>query len=254
MPNRRDKEPPPKKKRPPAYYWWILANVLALCFAVLSWLFCLHIFGHPEIPRNYAILRKLHRAMPPEKIALEAAPPGEAADPRAFFRRYANLPDGNLKLLNAALMRNYLTNLKERNLIQYAEGNYRIEKVRELTENDLFHPGFAVRAQAMVAPDEFTEATAWPVMIEYFFPTSETAAASDFVPGEILSVSKFPNCATLLHVSRHQGEDMPVICLTVVPIAYGEAKTPKGQSFTTAAPEALNPGCPLPPFKEKVEE
>ena len=254
MPTRRDKEPPPKKKRPPAYYWWILANVLALCLAVLSWLFCLHVFGHPEIPRNYAILRKLHRAMPPEKIALEAAPPGEAADPRAFFRRYASLPDANLRLLNAALMRNYLTNLKEKNLIQYAEGNYRIEKVRPLGPDDLFHPGFVVRAQAMVAPDEFTEATPWPVMIEYLFPTSDAKAAGDFVPGEILPVSKFPNCAMLLHVARHEGEDTPEICLTVAPIAYGDFKTPKGQTFVSEAPTELNPGSPLPPFQEKSEE
>lgn len=254
MPTRRDKEPPPKKKRPPAYYWWVLANVLALCLAVLSWLFCLHVFGHPEIPRNYEILRRLHRALPPDDIKLEAAPPGDGADPRAFFRRYASLPDANLKLLNAALMRNYLTRLKEKSLIQYAEGHYRIEKVRTLGPKDLFQPGFAVRAQAMVAPDEFTEAAPWPVMIEYLFPTSDTAAAGYFEPGKILTVSKYPNCAMLIHVARREGEDTPVICLSVVPIAYGEMKAPGGQTFLLEVPKELNPAGPLPPFQEKPGE
>ena len=87
---RRDKEPPPKK-RAPAYYWWTLANVLALCLAVISWLMCLHVFKHPELPRNYEILRKLGRTAPPQPLTEMEAPPGEAADPRAFYRRYAGL-------------------------------------------------------------------------------------------------------------------------------------------------------------------
>ena len=58
----------------------------------------------------------------------------------------------------------------------------------------------------------------------------------------------------LLHVARHEGEDTPEICLTVAPIAYGEFKTPKGQTFISEAPTELNPGSPLPPFQEKSEE
>ncbi|WP_367873915.1 hypothetical protein [Luteolibacter sp. Populi] len=250
---RRDKEPPPKKKRPPAYYWWTLANVVALCLAVLSWLLCLHVFGHPEIPRNYEILRKLHRTTPPLPLTELEAPPGEAADPRAFFRRYASLTDAELKLFNAALMRNYLTNLKEKNLIQYAEGNYRVDKVRRLGPDDLFQPGFAVRAQAMVAPDEFTEAAPWPVMIEYLFPTANPKAPGWIAPGDKLTISKFPNCAMLLHVARTEGEDTPVICLTVVPIAFGNFQAGKDRSFALEAPKELNPAAPLPVFPPAVE-
>ncbi|WP_035604425.1 hypothetical protein [Haloferula sp. BvORR071] len=254
MPNRRDKEPPPKKKRPPAFYWWTLANVLALCLAVLTWLLCLHIFGHPEIPRNYEILRKLHRTVPPEDLSELNAPAAESADPRAFFRRYAALKDEDLKLLNAALMRNYLTNLKEKNLIQYAEGDYRIDKVRLLGPDDVFQPGFAVRAQAMVRPDELTDAAPWPVMIEYLFPTNETSASSWMSPGDMLKVSKFPNCAMLLHVSRSEGEDTPVICLTVVPIAFGEFQVGKNRAFTLEVPKELNPGGFLPVFPENPDK
>jgi len=249
----RDKQPPPKKKRPAAFYWWTLANVLALCLAVLSWLLCLHVFKHPEIPRNYEILRKLGRTTPPVPLTELEAPPGESADPRAFYRRYAALSPEDLALFNAALMRNYLSNLREPKLIQYAEGNYRVEQVRKLGKDDLFYPGFAVRAQAMIAPDEFTAPAPWPVVIEYLFPTDDEDAPGWIAPGDILPVSKFPNCAMLVHVARLEGEDTPIICLTVVPIAFGNFKVGPGRAFKLRAPAELNPAGPLPVFPVNPE-
>ncbi len=250
---RRDKEPPPKK-RAPAYYWWTLANVLALCLAVVSWLMCLHVFKHPEIPRNYEILRKLGRTEPPKPLTEMEAPPGEAADPRAFYRRYAGLGEDELQRLNAALMRNYLLNLKEPKLIQYAEGNYKVQQVRRLGEGDLFHPGFAVRAQAMIAPDEFSEPAPWPVLIEYLFPTADDLAATWIAPGDLLAVSKFPNCAMLVHVAKIDGGDTPVVCLTVAPIAFGSFKAGKNRKFELQAPGSLNPAGPLPVFPLEQED
>lgn len=249
---RRDKEPPPKK-RSPAYYWWALANVLALCLAVVSWLMCLHIFKHPEIPRNYEILRKLGRTAPPVPLTEMEAPPGESADPRAFYRRYAGLSEEDLQKLNAALMRNYLLNLKEPKLIQYAEGNYKVQQVRRLGPDDIFEPGFAVKAQAMIAPDEFSEPAPWPVFIEYLFPTDDAPAAAWIAPGDLLAVSKFPNCAMLIHVAKLEGGDTPVVCLTVAPIAFGTFQAGKDRQFKLQAPAALNPAGPLPLFPLEPE-
>jgi hypothetical protein len=245
----RDKQPPPKKKRQPAYYWWALANVVALCLAVSSWLLCLQVFQHPEIPRYYDILRWLERVEPPKDLKAMDTPAGESADPRAFYRRYAGLSDDNLATFNAALMRNYLMNLKEPNLIQYAEGDYLVQEVRKLGPEDLFHPGFAVKAQAMIAPDEFTQPAPWPVVIEYLFPTDNAEAAGWIGAGDLLTVSKFPNCAMLLHAAKIAGEDTPVLVLTVVPIAFGEFEVGKDRKFTLKAPTELNPAGPLPVFK-----
>jgi hypothetical protein len=244
----RDKQPPPKKKRPPAYYWWALANLLALCLAVLSWVACLHVFHHPEIPRNYQLLRRIGRVTPPEPLPAMKAPAGDSADPRAFYRRYAGLPRKDLDTLNAALMRNYLFNLSEPKLIQYAEGEYRVEKVRPLGPEDLFHPGFAVRARAMIAPDEFSRPAPWPVVLEYLFPTRHENAADLMVPGDLLAVSKFPNCAALLHVAKTRGEDTPDLVLTVVPVAFGDFEAGKQRKFTLEAPTELNPAAALPVF------
>lgn len=244
------KEAPVRRKRRGHYYWWTLANVLAACGAILSWVLCLHLFGHPEIPRNYDLMRKLGRTEPAVAFTLQQAPPGEAADPRALYRRYAELGDEATSRLNRALMRNYLTGLEEPGLIQYVEGDFTITLVRELDENDLFAPGFAVRARAMVRPDEFSEAAPWPVTIDYLFPTRNTVASGWFNPGDQLAVSKVPNCAMLTHVSRSHEGDTPIVRLAVIPIVMGEYRIGSDRSFTTVAPEILNPAARFPVFPE----
>lgn len=248
----RDKEESRVKRRP-AFYWWTLANALALCAAILSWLLFLHVFGHPEIPRNYELIRKLGRAEAPKPLTELQAPPGEAADPRALWIRYAGHNETTLSRINAALMRNYLTNLKEQKLIQYAEGEYRVEAVRRLTEDDLFHPGFAVRGRAMLPPDEFSEPAPWPVVIDYLFPTPNAEAADWILPGDQLSVSKFPNCAMVLHVARIEEEDTPLVNLTLVPVVFGDFLVGEGRKFKLEAPTELNPAAPFPVFPSSGE-
>ncbi len=238
------------RRRRAHFYWWTLANVLAACAAVLSWVLCLHVFGHPEIPKYYEWLRQLGRAEPAVGFTLQQAPPGEAADPRALYRRYAELNETATARLNQALMRNYLTGLEETGLIQYVEGDFEITHVRELDDKDLFQPGFAVRARAMVRPDEFSEAAPWPVSIDYLFPTRNSVAADWFSAGDRLEVAKVPNCAMLMHVARDDGGDTPIVRLTVVPIAMGQYRIGKDRAFTIVAPETLNPGARLPAFPE----
>lgn len=243
--------PKPEKrpwKRKPHYYWWLLANTLAACLAVLSWVLCLHVFGHPEIPQNYEILKKLGRTEPPVGFKLQEAPPGEAADPRALYRRYAEVNGHALVRLNAALMRNYLKGLDEPGLIQYIEGDFVITEARELADGDLFHPGVAVRARAMVQPDEFTEAAPWPVEIDYLFPSTDKQAFQWFQPGDLMSISKVPNCAMVLRVTRDDQGDTPVVRLVVVPIAMGDYQVGEEQTFTIHTPESLDPSSPFPIF------
>lgn len=237
-------------KRKPHFYWWTLANTLAACLAVLSWVLCLHVFGHPEIPKNYEILEKLGRTDPPVGFSLQEAPPGESADPRALYRRYAELNPSALASLNSALMRNYLKSLGEPGLIQYVEGNFIVTDVRTLTNTDLFQPGFAVRGQAMIQPDEFSEAAPWPVTIDYLFPTQKKAAQEWFRPGDQLAVSKVPNCAMVLRVARDERGDTPVVQMTVVPIAMGEYQVGKDNAFTVSTPEKLNPSAEFPIFPD----
>ncbi|GAA5483160.1 hypothetical protein [Haloferula sargassicola] len=244
---------PPRRKRRAHYYGWLLANIVAACLAILSWLLTLHVFGHPEIPQFYRLISKLGRAEPPVGFTLQQAPPGEAADPEKLYRRYAELPDDKTATLNGALLRNYLTGLKQPELIQYVEADLEVVETRDLTGDDLFPEGFAVRGRAMVQPDEFAKPVPYPVVVDYLFPTANSAARNWFVPGDQLKVSKIPNCAMLLHVGRAIDDDTPLVVLTVVPIVMTQYQVGEDRQFSLKTPETLNPGARLPVFSTKAE-
>lgn len=239
-------DPAPRSR--PAYFWWLLANVLALCFAIVSWVICLNVFRHPENPRNYEILRKLKR-LPELKrhIALDA-PDATSMNPTALYRRFFPFEGERQERLNQALMRNYLTNFERPLLLNYIEGTFRVDAVKLFDEHDFLTPGFAVRGHAMVKPDEFTPAAPYPVIVEYLFPTADPAAFSWFKPGDLLSITKAPNCAAVLHVSKVQEGGDQVLCITVVPIVYGDYRVGENRTFTIEVPERLNPGAKFPIF------
>ena len=242
------KAPQQPRRRRAHFYWWTLANTLAACLAVLSWVLTLHVFGHPEIPEFYRLIHKLGCAEPPVGFSLQEAPPGEGANPEKLYIRYAELPDDKTERLNSALMRNYLTGLKQTDLIQYVEANLEVVETRDLAAGDLFPKGFAVRGRAMVKPDEFSEPAPYPVVIDYLFPTVNTAARNWFSPGDQLKVSKIPNCAMLLNVGRTIDDDSPMVVLTVVPIVMSEYKVGENRRFSVETPESVNPGATLPAF------
>lgn len=244
--------PRPLDDRParrPAYFWWLLANALALSFAFLSWALCLHVFGHPEIPRNYRLLVKIGRAPELKRFTVLDAPNVSALDPRDLYSRFFALEDSSRERLNNVLLRNYLANFERPLMLTYIQGDYRIERVRMLDAGDFLTPGFAVRARAQVKPDDFTEAAPYPVVIEYLFSTPQVGMAELFTEGDILEVRKSPNCAAILHVSRILEDDQPALLLTVVPIAYGPYKIDGTRRFTIELPERLNPGAALPLFE-----
>lgn len=238
-------EPPPSR---PAYFWWLLANALALCFATISWALCLHIFGNPEIPRNYQILGMLGRVPELKRYTVLDVPNGNSLAPRELYKRYFGYTDEQRVRANTLLIRNYLTNFDRPLLLTYIEGDYQVEKIRKLGPEDFFDPGIAVRAQALVKPDDFTKALPYPVFVEYIFPTKEADAADAFKIGDVLSVKKSPNCAAVVHVANIIHEDEPALLLTVIPIAYGTYQIGDSDSFEIEPPVELRPAAGFPVF------
>jgi hypothetical protein len=243
--NRRRDEPPPRQRRP-SWFWWTLGNLTALCFAVLAWVGCLFLFSHPEHPRNYQLLERLGRT--PQLTAFTAlnAPAGTPANPRSLYRKFLPLTNRQLALLNPRLLRNYIHNFDQPLLNTYIEGEFRIRTVRPLTPGDLFFPGFAVRAQAEVRHHQNQGTAAYPVWIDYLFPTARVEAANWFTPGDLILIEKISDCAVVLHASRTTGDD-PQLVLTVVPIACGEHAV-GARTFPIAPPARLNPTARLPAF------
>lgn len=239
-------EPPPSR---PAYFWWLLANALALCFAIMSWAVCLHVFGQPEIPRNYEILRKLGRLPILKRYTVLDVPNGNDLAPKELYKRYFGYTDTQRLRVNTLLMRNYLTNFDKPLLLTYIEGDYQVGEVRKLGAKDFFDPGIVIRAQALVKPDDFTKPLPYPVFIEYVFPTNQAGAASSFKSGDILSVKKSPNCAAVVHISNITSEGEPALLLTVIPIAYGSYQIGDTKSFQIEPPGKLRPSDAFPVFK-----
>jgi hypothetical protein len=239
-------EPAP---RSPAYFWWLLANALALCFAVMSWTVCLHVFGNPEVPRNYEILRKIGRLPELKRFTVLDAPNGNLLDPRGLYSRFFPLSADQLARFNIRLMRNYLTNFERPLALTYIEGDYQVEQVRQLGPEDFITQGFAIRARALVKPDDFTKPAPYPVVIDYLFPTTETAAAREFRPGDVLSINKSPNCAAIIHIGRTVDGDDPLVCLTVVPNAYGPYRVGDNITFGIEPPAEVRPGAKFPLFE-----
>lgn len=239
-------EPAPRR---PAYFWWLLANILALCFAVVSWTVCLDVFGNPEVPRNYEILRKLGRLPELKRYTVLDVPNGNQLDPKGQYSKFFGLTGDQLALVNSRLMRNYLTNFEKPLALTYIEGDYQVERTRLLGPADFIAAGFAVRARALIKPDDFTKPAPFPVVIEYVFPTTETEAAKSFRPGDILAVRKSPNCAAIVHIERVVEEDEPLVCLTVIPIAYGPYRVGDGLTFGIEPPSEVRPAAGFPVFK-----
>lgn len=247
--NKRKNADDDEMPRKPAYFWWFLANTLALCFAIFSWFICLNIFGFPENPRNYQILKKLDRLPKLKRYTVLDVPIGNALSPAELYGKYFPLSETARTDLNSLLMRNYMRNFDNSLLLVYVEGDFQVVEVRKLEANDFIHPGFAIRAQAMVKADEFSPAAGFPVVIEYIFPTDDEAAADRFSVGDVLDVNKNPNCAAVVNVSKVVVDEEPALQLTVIPIAYGSYRIGNEKSFSIEPPKELNPAAGLPIWK-----
>ncbi len=237
------------RRRRPAYFWWLLANALALCFAVISWAVCLHIFRNIEVPRNYEILGKLGRLPEWVPYSVEKAPNGNVLGPKELYQKFFGMNAEDAERWNSLLLKNYLTNSTNSLMLSYIEGDYQVETVRVLTAADFFDPGFVVRAQALVKPDEFSVAAPYPVFIEYLFPTADEAAARFFKRGDILAVRKSPGCASVVGFSKTVVDGDPAVLLTVIPVAYGPYLNGEVQLFEITPPTKLRPAAGFPVFK-----
>src|SRR5438105_12354584 len=77
-----------KPRRDSHLFAWTVLILLLIGGVLAAWLGTYSIFGHPERPRSYRILQKLHKIQPPQRFELTAAPPGEFLSAQKLFERY----------------------------------------------------------------------------------------------------------------------------------------------------------------------
>ena len=236
-----------RKKRPPLF-WWLLANILAIAFAITAWVVCLNLFRDPTNPTSYDLMMKVGRIDPLEAFTQKTAPePLDTKTSQELEARFIAYGRSDLETLNRELLRAYLTNFKKPKFLTYVHGEFRIIGVRELAEDDFLSPGVVVKAQALARPDPVADPIPYPVFIECLFP-SESATSESFLVGNTLMLKKQRNCAAILNVGTTDFEDRSVLFLTLVPLVTGDFKPETGETFKIAPPKMANVKAPLPVF------
>ena len=76
-----------RPRRKTNFFAWTIAILLLIGFAFAAWLGSFYIFGQPERPDSYRILKKLHKIDPPRSFELTAAPEGEFLNAKQIYDR-----------------------------------------------------------------------------------------------------------------------------------------------------------------------
>ncbi|MCH1510750.1 MAG: hypothetical protein L7T84_16205 [Akkermansiaceae bacterium] len=233
------------KKRPPLF-WWLLANILAIAFAIASWVVCLNLFRDPTHPTSYDLMLKVGRIDPLESFTPTTAPtPKKVSNPLELEAQFQKISDKDLNILNRELRRSYLTNFNRSRTLTYITGEYQVSEVRALTGADFLTSGAVIKAQALVRPNKIGDPIPYPVFIECLFP-SEDDATSLFNIGDMLVLKKIPDCAAIINVDRTPYEDNSALFLTVVPLCAVDYPTTDGNSISISPPDKANVAASLP--------
>lgn len=240
-----DYEDAPESKGRDNLFLWTVFILLLIGVAFACWLGSFYIFGHPEEPRPYRILKKLHKIDPPRRFEVTAAPPGEFLNPQKLFERYSKMTRLELERENAELLRNYIKNYREtKKLVTYATGRFEILSSYELQKTDMFASGVVALAQAVDFPQ---------VVLEHVYPSAPQAIPSlraKLQTGWDIPLERTLDLASVIHVERTFDGRLQ---FTVVPLLYGRYAVKNGVgTFELEPPEDLNVAAGVPIIKGKV--
>ncbi len=227
--------------RPPRdnLFIWTVFILLLIGLAFACWLGSFYVFGHPEEPRAYALLKKLKKIEAIKRFEEIGAPPGEFLSAQRMFERYSSMGTQALAKENAELLRNYVRNYKEtKKLVAYLRGNFTIMAAGDLQTQDFFTPG----GWALAVSNDFPQ-----VLIEHLYPMdAKNLAMSRAVldVGNPIKLEKTYDLGAVIHVERVPDGRL---LLTVVPLLYGSYALSGGVgTFSTQPPLDLNVVAGLP--------
>jgi hypothetical protein len=218
-------------------FLWTVFILLLIGVAFGCWLGSFYIFGHPEHPRAYALLKKLKKIDAPRRFEVTAGPQGEFLGAQRLFERYSKFSRLELENENAVLLRNYLRNYREtKKLVTYVTGRYVIMDNFDLKKTDMFPTGVVALAQSADFPQ---------VVIEHVYtsaPKTVPAIRASLQTGNPLKLERTTDLAAVVHVEKVADGRLQ---FTVVPLLYG---TYGGLgTFSLEPPPDLNmtPGLPV---------
>ncbi|MHA3774706.1 hypothetical protein ACXR0O_24550 [Verrucomicrobiota bacterium sgz303538] len=226
-------------------FLWTVFILLLIGVAFACWLGSFYIFGHPEQPKPYKILKKLGKVEPPKRFEVTAAPPGEFLNPQKLFERYSKMTRLELERENAELLRNYIKNYREtKKLVPYATGRFEIISSYELQQSDMFPSGVVALAQAIEFPQ---------VLIEHVYtaaPSAIPALRTMLQTGLDMKLERTLDLAAVVHVERTFDGRLQ---FTVMPLLYGTYAVKQGVgTFGLEPPHELNIEAGVPIVKGKL--
>jgi hypothetical protein len=228
-------------------FGWTVAILLVLGLVLACWIGSFYVFGHPEQPKSYEILKKLGKITPPKRFELTAAPPGEFLTADQVYSRYSAMSDVELKLKNAEYLRSYIRNYANQfEKIPYVVGTFNILDSFELRQKDIITSGAVALAQSTQNP---------AVLIEHIY-----SCDTEIVPVlrrllmtgldiklERTGVHTGGDLSTILHVEK-LGDGRLVV--TLVPLLYGTYSMAQGSgTFSLEPPDDLNVAAGFPIIK-----
>jgi hypothetical protein len=226
-------------KRKDNLFVWTIFILLLIGAVFACWLGSFYIFGHPEEPRSYRILKKLKKLEAPRRFDVTAAPQGEFLSPQRAFERFSALTRLELERENAELLRIYIKNYTEtKKLVPYIRGKFEVVETYPLSKSDLIQQGSVALLQAAEYPQ---------ILVEHLFPATGSNIEMSkrlLVPGSPFSIEKTNDVTAIIHVDRMDDGRM---LLTAVPLHYPSYALKGGAgTFSSEPPLDFNVAAGLP--------
>jgi hypothetical protein len=238
-------EPYARPRRRTNVFAWTVAILLLTGLAFAAWIGSLYIFGQPERPDSYRILKKLHKIEQPKRFELTAAPAGEFLNPKQIYDRFIAMRPAELGKFNGELARNYIRNFQQvRGLVPYVVGRFNIMEARELGPNDIFTSGMVAISRADDLPE---------LLMEHLYPADVRDAPlmkQTLVMGLDVRLEKTHDLSAIIHAERLPDGRLQI---TAIPLLYGTYTVSRGTgTFTLEPPLDLNLAAGWPIFKESM--
>ncbi len=232
------------RKKTSMFGWSIAILVLTGC-AFAAWLGSFYIFGQPERPESYKILKKLHKIDPTKRFELTAAPAGEFLTAKQLYDRYIALSPTELGNANAELIRNYIRNFQSmRGLVPYVVGRFNVMDARELTPDDLFTTGMVALTNAVDHGE---------VLMEHVYPSDPQALPlmkQTLAAGLEVKLERTHDLSAVIHAERLSDGR---ILLTTMPLLYGSYTVTRGPgTFTLEPPLDMNLKAGWPLYRDSA--
>jgi hypothetical protein len=225
------------------YFGWTVTLLLLTGFAFAAWLGSIYIFGQPERPDSYRILKKLNKIEPPRRFQLTAAPRGEFLSAKQIYERYSAMRPAELARANAELARNYIRNFQSvRGLVPYVVGRYDVMEARELSSSDLFTTGMVALTRAVDRGE---------LLMEHLYPGDPSDVPlmkQTLSVGLEIKLERTHDLSAIIHADRLTDGRL---LITAIPLLYGTYTVTRGTAtFSLEPPNDLNLVAGWPLFKD----